>query len=1398
MESASIYENPPKDDSGAEAGVPNRRVIITNIKATNVATGLKQMPAGFYVSVSIGNDHWKTTNKPACPISGVTEWNDVIDLPSNLSAEVKIRIYASFELGYTLGQGELLRKVSITVGELLEHSRSSRPIPLSAREAEVVSLCSSLEVTVEARLPSNEVVLCRPAVARADPGLHEELFLAHVTDIGFNHLHRYYNNHVEFDLDRAIKVFKRVVDRCPPDHPGRSAALSNLAMAKFTSCLAREAYWDLEEAIALYREALSLRPPRHLGHPCAVINLSIALLCRSRGRRHIVLEDADEAEELLRGGLDVCPAESHAYRAVRVVMAFICHSRGDNRPVPRVSPRASSRSGQLPSFLYELVRLVGECQMRDDPRLLNDVIGRLLAAENHVAVEGREWPVLQINLIMALAMGFERQGQVQDLDESIQRGRAVSLSCPNDSRILNNLGGALIDRFKLRGDGKDLDEAIQHLRLALQLMPEDRSSSLNNLAAALFMRFKQRGDGEDLDGAIRHNQLALQLRPEGHPHRSSSLRNLASVLLKRFEQRGDGEDLDEAIKHHRAALQLTPEGHPDRSSSLNDLACALSTRFEQRGDWKDLEETIQHHQLALQLRSEGHPDRSSSLNNVATALWTRFGRRGDGKDVDEAIQHFRAALQLVPGGHPERSSLLNNLASALLTRFHQRGDGKDLDESIQHFCAALQLTPEWHPHRSPSLDGLASALWARFKQRCDERDLDEAIQHHWGALQLMPDGHALRPNSLNNLANTLSTRFKQRGDERNLDEAIQHHRVVPQLMPVGHPGRLSSLNNLANTLTARFEQRGERKDVDEAIQLISMVTEQSPAHPIHLYAHVNFAKIHLALWRSQHTTQDLDHAMDHYRVAAKCAPAGLLRRLRFSLQWVRYAEEHKHTSALDAYAQSLQLLDSHISSTSSVSSRHQARKDFPSDLSVNAASCALRQGDVCRAVELLEQGRALHWTQIARFRTSLDNLHSRDPRAEELVKQFRDVSDRLNRSAHMSFDDGRSIPTDEAKAYHYRDLVEEWNKVVEEIRTFEGFSRFLLPPLFADLREAASEGPVIILIASEFSCDAIIVLHRRSPVHLRLQITWEEIRDLVVNHLRNIYHLPGEYDTFENVMGKLWRKVIHPVVRELKRFARKDSRIWWCPTSLFTALPLHCAGEYERGSGSQVLSKLFVSSYTPSLVALSKARTYPMTTSDIKFAAIGQAKPSFASWTPLKYVDREVKEIGKLLPKPPVLFTKVTSSESTQEQVLCTLQDHQWFHLSCHGKQDLEEPFKSHLAMLDGPLSLLDIINADISGHEFAFLSACETAMGDPCAPDEVIHLAAGLQFMGVKSVIGTLWSVGDEVAYQLVSAFYEELCKDGTMDCTMAARALHRAVTTIPEEKVPLQERAMFVHIGI
>jgi CHAT domain-containing protein len=39
-----------------------------------------------------------------------------------------------------------------------------------------------------------------------------------------------------------------------------------------------------------------------------------------------------------------------------------------------------------------------------------------------------------------------------------------------------------------------------------------------------------------------------------------------------------------------------------------------------------------------------------------------------------------------------------------------------------------------------------------------------------------------------------------------------------------------------------------------------------------------------------------------------------------------------------------------------------------------------------------------------------------------------------------------------------------------------------------------------------------------------------------------------------------------------------------------------------------------------------------------------------------------------------------------------------------------------------------------------AILSACETAKGDASQPDQSVHLAAAMLYIGFKSVVGTMW----------------------------------------------------------
>jgi CHAT domain-containing protein len=122
--------------------------------------------------------------------------------------------------------------------------------------------------------------------------------------------------------------------------------------------------------------------------------------------------------------------------------------------------------------------------------------------------------------------------------------------------------------------------------------------------------------------------------------------------------------------------------------------------------------------------------------------------------------------------------------------------------------------------------------------------------------------------------------------------------------------------------------------------------------------------------------------------------------------------------------------------------------------------------------------------------------------------------------------------------------------------------------------------------------------------------------------------------------------------------------------------------------------------------------------------------------------------------------------------------------------------------MRDGPLTIMRIIQIQLQNRhpEFAFLSACHTTTGHSSSPDEVIHLAAAMQFSGFRSVIGSMWSVDDDDAGQVVSAFYRNLVEgseSGRLDCTRAAAALHKALKKL-RNKITLEQQIVFMHIGI
>ncbi|KAF8599010.1 hypothetical protein BDV93DRAFT_450117, partial [Ceratobasidium sp. AG-I] len=251
--------------------------------------------------------------------------------------------------------------------------------------------------------------------------------------------------------------------------------------------------------------------------------------------------------------------------------------------------------------------------------------------------------------------------------------------------------------------------------------------------------------------------------------------------------------------------------------------------------------------------------------------------------------------------------------------------------------------------------------------------------------------------------------------------------------------------------------------------------------------------------------------------------------------------------------------------------------------------------------------------------------------------------------------------------------------------------------------------------------------------------------------------------------------------------------ITWCTTGALSFLPIHAAGRY--GSEDERIYDYAVTSYTPTLSALLSSAS-PSHGQEPGLLTVSQE--STHSLPPLPGTKHELAAIQKHLGGLPHM--QLEKSQATPAAVLAAMENYECVHLACHASQNIDSPTKSCFHLHGGTLSLEEISQKSLKNKGLAFLSACQTAMGDEKMPDEAIHLAAGMLVAGYPSVIATMWSIGDRDAPVVADHVYGRLVANGKMEWSRAARALHTAVGAL-RKKVGENEFTRwvpYVHIGV
>ncbi|KAI0938327.1 hypothetical protein AcV5_000032 [Taiwanofungus camphoratus] len=959
-------------------------------------------------------------------------------------------------------------------------------------------------------------------------------------------------------------------------------------------------------------------------------------------------------------------------------------------------------------------------------------------------------------------------------------------------------------------------------------------------------RFRHSSSITDLQLAVTTYEKVLDLYPEGLWDQGMLLYNAATAICTRADHLGDLNDLQKGIKLYRDALNFINETHIFYSSFATSLATSLVDRFIRKGDVDDLKECINLHEKALHYRPKGNPDRLRSLVNLAGALHIRFELGGSLDDEEDSIRLYREALDLCPEGHPDRAWALNNLATALKVRFEQFEDTTDLNEVITLGEEALALYHKGRVGRSLALYNVASAFHTRYDRLGDANDGERSVQLLLEAFDTMSESSPYRAYTLKSLSAILLLQYQRSGNVNALKRAIDECHRALELLPEGHPERPQHLHQLANLIAARGQQAGAMGDMEKAIKLTVDSIEGLPAgHPDGSLHRQSLAWFYLHNFNMSTDATQLELAFKALSAAVNDIGRNPRLRLNNAVDWLAAIENIKsldsylnpsgRESLVEDYQQTIHLLPQVAYFGLDIGSRLRVLK-LSERLANDGAAHALVIEKPQTAIEMLEEGRAVFWTQALRLRTLFDKLPSQiSDELRSLSRQLELDSYRRAVAAPEAINVARFLEDDTARR---RRLSVKFESKIKEARAVPGFERFLLNEEFSHLAQVSERGPVVVLLAGKSSCQAIAIQRDKTTERIALpSVTLQKLEKLsFMLKGSNVKLRDLDYDDFDEpserkgsqgtgsggvFLGYLWQKIVKPVIHAMgipRSQGRNRPRLWWCPTGPFSFLPLHAAGTYRDLKDSvtddikgefddefECCADYVVSSYTPTLQALINARREldPIPRTGAKVLLVAEpGVPGTVSY--LNKASEEVEIVARVVGAKAILRLDGDGHDQPQsgptvQMVVDKLPAATVVHLSCHGQQHLADPLESGFVLRDRKkLTVARLMQLRLTKALFAFLAACETARGDRAQPDQTVHLAATMFFTGFKSIIGTMWSMWDKDGPFVADVVYRELFKDGLLAPDDIPYALDSATRQLRAKGVPAEQWATYIHIGV
>jgi len=982
-------------------------------------------------------------------------------------------------------------------------------------------------------------------------------------------------------------------------------------------------------------------------------------------------------------------------------------------------------------------------------------------------------------LARALAKRYMLLRQVDDLEQSILCcTEAIFLPphwnkrCPNIAQDLHSTAQLLMSRATRNMHPEDVKRPVIYLRYLRGQSPEAFNISPDgvkeNLMCALVLQVALEL-GDVMPDIEEMADLFLELLDSDTWTISTvAITSFAKVIKHRHERWGKGKEPPAKVIYclRKAKIRL-----PDSDELSITLSCTLLDRFCITYSNDDYEEGTVILDKVLTSHSPGDDPSQyrEALRIIATFAHVRFNGSGKPEHFEEAMYRLRNWLPWIPLEDPDRPYLVSYLTFLQSVHFKDFGVG-DLQEG-RSFDSVFSGQPSfWDliaPLQSPSMATETQRLYALFAalRMTDMVEIEAAIDPCRLLVASFHPSDLFKSFGVVILGTLLVRASSFPNNIEYIDEAIS---ILREGLNLPNAERFGVVPLLIDSLSIRLHLRFSGEDLGEIMQLYQMFADHRGT-------------------RSPY-------------------------RFDFSCKWAHLARICGHPSTSTAYDYALSSMQESLTFAPTVDIQHSrlvAMQDNYETLPLDCASYQVHTGQLQRAIETLERGRALIWSEMRGLRSSIDQLRASDPDlADKLAAINQDIEVLALTSAQNNYGDGGEEGLEGMGPFgrlvvRQQGLLDDRDKLISQIRARKGLESFLKPPSFDNLRSAAVCGPVIMINHCRWRSDIIILLHDSPPSLIPTANDFydraNKLRDQLLDARKKGLDSVEYEDALRSVLKELYELVGRPVIQRLNELhVPEQSRVWWCPTSAFCSLPLHAMGPIPSETGPpRYFLDLYIPSYTPTLSALIESnKSGSQTLGKPSLLLVLQQDESMADALDEMHVVQSINTQVKTL----------ISARATPTAVLERLRDHGFVHIVCHGILEPGKPFDSSFKLHRGNrLTLLDIIRSRLPNAEFAFLAACHTAeLTDGSLSDEALHLTAAMQYCGFRSVVGTMWAMADKDGRDLAKNFYKSVFSpaesQGVLYYERTAEALRDAVIKLRRRRgrgMTLERWVNFVHYG-